>query len=48
MKHAKKVKKIRKKIEIVPPEAKEEPKELEHTKYEEPIVKEKSKYEDIE
>ena len=46
MKQSKKPKK--KKIEIIPPEAKEEPKELEHTKYDEPVVKEKSKYEDIE
>jgi len=44
----KKAKKAKRKMEIIPPEAKEEPKELEHTKYDEPVIKEKSKYEDIE
>ena len=45
MKHPKKAAKKR---EIIPPEAKEEPEEIEHTKYDEPVIKEKSRYEDIE
>jgi len=47
MKQSKKEKKAKRKMEIIPPEAKEEPEKLEHTKYEEPVVKEKSRYEDV-
>lgn len=37
------------KTEKIPPEAKEEPKILQHSKYEEePIIKEKSKYDEDE